>query len=231
MANPGSQAGSVGVPGQAIYPLCFIAFSCETWLILQALGVLWGLINSGRALWTGRCPLCTFYPGTSTNCTSKAGPIYLCFPDQVIRQETLKPCPKSFTELGGGGPEETSGTLASNLATTTETRFVLKKGSINAQCLCHLVPSLGSPSRAGLDFPELTLCWPTKRRPLLIRKEMWVSGRRWRITRLQNVYHRQVDWRFLLALVSLLKDLTREVLLCREKESLFIFFNCIWNLF
>lgn len=191
MANPGSQAGSVGVPGQAIYSFCFRSFSCETWLILQALGVLWGLINAGRALWRGCCPLCTFYPGTSTNCTNKAGPIYLCFPDQVIRQETLKPCPKSLSELGGGGLEETSGILASNLATTTETRFVLKKGLY--KCQAPLPPSSFSRvsfSRAGLDSPELTLHRPTKGRPLLIRKETRVSGRRLRITRLQNVHHR-----------------------------------------
>lgn len=191
MAHPGSQAGSVSVPGQAIYSFCFRSFSCETWLILQALGVLWGLINAGRALWAGPCPLCTFYPGTLTNCTSKAGPIYLCFPAQVIRRETLKPCPKSLSELEGGGLEQTSGILASNLAATTETHFILKKGLY--KCQMSLSPSSFSWvsfSRAGLDFPELTLCWPPKRRPLLIRKETRVSGRRLRITRLQNVHHR-----------------------------------------
>jgi len=100
-----------------------------------------------------------FYPGTSTNCTSKAGPIYLCFPDQVIRQETLKPCPKSLSEQGGGGLEETSGILASNLATTTETHFILERGLY--KCQMPLSPgsfSWVSFSRAGLDFPELTLC-------------------------------------------------------------------------
>lgn len=45
------------------------------------------------------CPLHAFHPETAAG-SRKAGPIYLCFPDQVMRQEKLMTCPESLSQPG-----------------------------------------------------------------------------------------------------------------------------------
>lgn len=85
--------------------------------------------------------------------------------------------------------------LTSNLATTTGF-FILRKDSLHAKCLCHLVASVRSFLCVWPRFSRVESHWPLERRAHLIRKKkkktLKFLGEPNEHKTLKNVYSNQV---------------------------------------